>query len=62
MEHRDPGAFKRAFPTPDGPSLWPLVGYATFVTLIAVLVIIWVGRIAGRLKLEAEEQEAQAQA
>lgn len=49
-------AFRRAFPTPAGPSLWPLVGYAAFVTIVAVLVIIWIGRIAGRLKLEDEEQ------
>lgn len=43
--------FKRYFPAPGGAtSIWPLLGYATFVTLVAVLVIVWIGRIAGRLK------------
>lgn len=50
--------FKRYFPAPGGTtSIWPLLGYASFVTLIAVLVIIWIGRIAGRLK-NAESDEA----
>lgn len=48
--------FKRAFPTPAGPSLWPLLGYAAFVTVIAVLVIIWIGRVSARLKQEAQER------
>lgn len=44
-------AFKQWFPTPEGePSLGPLLLYAAIVTLVAVGVIIWIGRIAGRLK------------
>lgn len=33
-----------------GTAWQPLVGYALLVTLIAVLVIVWMGRIVGRVK------------
>lgn len=47
--------FKRYFPAPDDPgALLPLVLYAMLVTLVGVLLILWIGRVAGRLK-EAEE-------
>ena len=52
-------AFKRWYPAPDDPNaLVPLIGYATLVTLVAVLVIIWIGRVAGRLKAQQESAEA----
>lgn len=45
--------FKRYYPAPDDPAaIAPLVGYAALVTLVAVLIIIWIGRVAGRLKKE----------
>lgn len=43
---------------PRGTGIWALVGYAVFVTIVAVIVIIWIGRIAGRLKQAEEEQKA----
>jgi membrane protein YdbS with pleckstrin-like domain len=43
--------FKRWYPQPDDPNaIMPLVGYAVFVTVVAVLIILWIGRVAGRLK------------
>lgn len=43
--------FKRYYPAPDDPNaLLPLVGYAAAVTLLGVLVIVWIGRAAGRVK------------
>lgn len=49
--------FKRYYPAPDDPSaIVPLVLYALAITLIAVLVILWIGRLAGRLKAQAEEE------
>ena len=55
-------AFKR-IPWTGGSGVWALVGYAAFVTIVAVLVIIWIGRFAGRLKDEHEaELDAKAAA
>lgn len=46
--------FKRYYPAPDDPAaIWPLVGYAALVTFVAVLIILWIGRVAGRLKSES---------
>ena len=46
--------FKRYYPTPDDPNaLGALTAYATVITVFAVLVIIAIGRLAGRLKKEA---------
>jgi divalent metal cation (Fe/Co/Zn/Cd) transporter len=43
--------FKHYYPTPDDPNaLAPLVGYAVAVSIIAVLVMLWIGRISARLK------------
>ena len=43
--------FKHYYPTPDDPSaLGPLVGYAVAVSIIAVLVMLWIGRLTARLK------------
>jgi membrane protein YdbS with pleckstrin-like domain len=51
--------FKRYYPAPDDPSaIVPLVAYALAITLVAVLVIIWIGRLAGRLKAQAEDEKA----
>lgn len=53
--------FRRFYPAPDDPAaLWPLVGYAALVTVVAVLVILWVSRIAGRLKREEKAAEKAA--
>lgn len=41
-------------PAPIGP-IGPLLAYASIITLIAVAVILIIGRFAGRLKAEAEE-------
>lgn len=50
--------FRRFYPAPDDPAaLWPLVGYAVLVTVVAVLVILWVSRVAGRLKREEKAAE-----
>lgn len=55
--------FKRFYPAPDDPSLiGPLVAYAALVTLVSVLIMIWIGRIAGRLKELEKKQEASADA
>lgn len=43
--------FKRWYPQPDDPgAILPLLAYAALVTVVAVLVILWIGRVAGRLK------------
>lgn len=53
--------FKRYYPAPDDPSaLGPLTLYALLVTLLAVAVIIYIGRVAGRLKARADEDRADA--
>lgn len=52
-------AFERIPWRDDG--LGALLIYAMFVTVVAVLVIIWIGRIAGRLK-QAENEETKAAA
>lgn len=53
-------AFKRYYPAPDDPNaIVPLVGYALFITIVAVGVILLIGRAAGRLK---EQQQAQERA
>lgn len=44
--------FKRVYPVP-GDAVWALLAYAVVVTLVAVLVILLIGRLAGRLKAEA---------
>jgi TRAP-type C4-dicarboxylate transport system permease small subunit len=50
--------FKRYYPTPDDPNaLGALTLYATAVTVIAVVVIILIGRLAGRLKKEVVDEE-----
>lgn len=52
--------FARAFTVP-GAAIWALLAYAVVVTIIAVLVILVIGRIAGRLKAEqktADEAKA----
>lgn len=48
-------AFERYVPA--GTGVWPLVSYAIVVTLVAVLAIMWIGRIAGRLKAEEAAQD-----
>src|SRR5581483_8824600 len=36
--------FKRWYPSPDDPNaILPLVGYAALVTIVAVLIILWIG-------------------
>lgn len=53
--------FKRYYAAPDDPNaLGALTAYATIVTLIAVFVIILIGRLAGRLKKEAMDGEEPA--
>ncbi|HEX2021216.1 MAG TPA: DUF5654 family protein [Candidatus Thermoplasmatota archaeon] len=43
--------FKRWYSAPDDPNaLGPLVAYAAVVTIVAVLLILWIGRAAARLK------------
>lgn len=43
--------FKRYYPAPDDPhELWPLIGYAALVSLVGVLIMLWIGRVAARLK------------
>ena len=39
-----------------GTAIWALLGYAVFVTIVAVVVILLIGRLAGKLK--AEEKTA----
>ncbi|HLC66505.1 MAG TPA: DUF5654 family protein, partial [Candidatus Nanoarchaeia archaeon] len=41
--------FKQYFGSPEG-GIFPAVAYALSVTLLAVLITIWIGRIAQRLK------------
>lgn len=55
--------FKRYYPTPDDPNaLGALAAYALAVTLLAVVVIILIGRLAGRLKKEMlQDEEAAAE-
>lgn len=44
-----------------GTAIWALLGYAVFVTIIAVVVILVIGRIAGKLKAaEKTADEAKA--
>lgn len=55
--------FSRYYPAPGQTvasvaSIRPLLAYALVVTLIAVLVILWIGRVAGRLKALAETETA----
>src|ERR1051325_4441723 len=46
--------FKRLYPAPDDPAaIGPLLGYAMLITLVAVLIILWIGRAAARLKGKA---------
>lgn len=53
--------FKRYYPAPDDPNaLWPLIGYASIVTIIGVLIIVWIGRLTARLK-EPDPLRATAQ-
>lgn len=48
--------FKRWYPAPDDPAaIGPLILYALFVTLAAVLVMLWIGKVASRLKHEARK-------
>lgn len=43
--------FKRWYPAPDDPNaLLPLVLYASAVTIVGVLVVMWVSRASARLK------------
>jgi uncharacterized membrane protein YidH (DUF202 family) len=50
--------FKRYYPAPDDPgAIWPLIGYAALVSIVAVLVMLWIGRMAARLK-QAEKSGA----
>jgi hypothetical protein len=55
-------------PVPEGATppvlapIGPLMAYAAIITLIAVAVILLIGRLAGRLKAEADEQAAKAAA
>ena len=57
--------FSRYYPAPGqtvapAASIGPLLAYAAVITLIAVAVILLIGRLAGRLKAEAEELTARA--
>ena len=54
-------AFKRAYPVP-GDAVWALLGYAMLVTLVAVVVILLIGRLAARLKADVERAKAAEQA
>lgn len=55
--------FKHYYPQPDDPAaIWPLIGYAAFVTLVAVVIILWIGRAAARLKGQEEKDKAEAAA
>jgi Family of unknown function (DUF5654) len=50
--------FKRYYPAPDDPgAVLPLMGYALFVTIVAVLIMLWIGRASARLK-HAERKAA----
>ncbi|HWH08642.1 MAG TPA: DUF5654 family protein [Candidatus Thermoplasmatota archaeon] len=50
------------FYRPNDPNaVWPLLGYAFVVTIVAVLIILLIGRAAGRLKAQqAKVDEAKA--
>lgn len=49
--------FKRYYAAPDDPdALGALAAYAAVVTILAVVVIILIGRLAGRLKAQAEAE------
>ena len=51
--------FKRLYPQPDDPNaIGPLLAYAVAITVVAVLVILWIGRAAGRLKAIADAEAA----
>jgi hypothetical protein len=53
--------FKRFYPAPDDPAaIGPLIGYAVLITLVAVLIILWIGRVAARLKGKAAAEAAKA--
>ncbi|HET6404983.1 MAG TPA: DUF5654 family protein [Candidatus Thermoplasmatota archaeon] len=59
--------FQRYYPAPGveaNPTtqIGPLVVYALIITIIAVAVILGIGRLAGRLKAEAEELAGAAEA
>lgn len=47
--------FKEAFGPQSG--LWAMVGYAVFVTIIAVLFTIWIGRASDKAKAKLAEEE-----
>lgn len=52
--------FQRYYPAPgavatSAAAIGPLMAYAAVITLIAVAVILIIGRFAGRLKAEAED-------
>lgn len=49
--------FQRVYPVP-GTAIWALLAYAVLVTVIAVLVILLIGRIAGKLKQEQKNADA----
>ncbi|HUR67637.1 MAG TPA: DUF5654 family protein [Candidatus Thermoplasmatota archaeon] len=49
--------FARFWAPGDRHAILPLLGYAALVTIVAVLIILWIGRIAGRLKHLAETQD-----
>lgn len=52
--------FKRYYPQPEDPNaIVPLLGYALVITIIAVAVILLIGRAAGRLKEAHEAQQKQ---
>lgn len=42
--------FARFYKPNDPSAIWPLIGYAALVTVVGVLIILWIGRIAARLK------------
>jgi hypothetical protein len=48
-------AFERAFGAQSAGTIWLLFAYAVVVTLIGVVVIVSLGRLAGRIKAEPLE-------
>lgn len=50
--------FKHYYPAPDDPNaILPLIGYALAVSLVAVVLMLWIGRIAARLKRDETLKE-----
>lgn len=49
--------FARFYKPGDSNAIWPLLAYAAVVTIVAVVVILVIGRMAGKLKQEQKTVE-----